>query len=506
MIYFVGIGIIALIAIVVIQIGKLSELSAKIKGEEAVELSNNNTQAKLGIIFLILFLGLTIYTAFYYKNEMFPYGPLKSASEHGFAVDRLFNITLVATGFVFILTHILLFWFTYKYRMRDPKKKALFYVDNLKLEMVWTLIPLVVFVLLVSQGISIMNDIFRPLTDEDKYLEIEATGYQFAWDIRYPGDDGKLGNKDFRLIDPASNSIGIDWNDEKSLDDIVLGGTDKIVIPKDTLVRIRITAKDVLHSFFLPHFRVKLDAVPGMPTFFAFKPVKTTKEFKEELKKYPEWNEPADPKDPTGPKRWEVFEYELACAELCGKGHYSMRRVVEVVERDEYESWLKEQKSFYYNNIRGTEADPWDGKKLFPNEIKARAEELSKEISDIMSSTENVNGKIILLKHVFYETGSDAINNKLSRYELDNLVELLNKYPSLRVELAGHTDNVGDDAANITLSENRASNVKQYLLSKNISATRLTSKGYGEMQPLESNDSADGRRKNRRTELRVISK
>ena len=506
MIYFVALAILALLSVIVVQIGKLSDLSAKIKGEEAAEIASNNTQGKLLVGFMVFFLVVCFYTAYYYKNEMMPYGPLKSASAHGFDVDWLFNVTLVITTIVFVITHVLLFWFSYKYRMVDPKKKALFYVDDMKLEMIWTIIPLVVFLLLVSRGISIMNNMFKPLTAEDKYIEIEATGYQFAWDIRYPGNDNKLGNKDFRLIDLATNSIGIDWQDEASLDDIVLGGTDKIVLPKDTTVRVRITAKDVLHSFFLPHFRVKMDAVPGMPTFFTFRPVKTTKEFKEELKKYPEWNTPSDPSDPTGPKRWETFEYELACAELCGKGHYSMRRVVEIVERDEYESWLKEQKAFYPTNIRGTEADPWDGKRLFPSEIKARAEELKKDISDYVSNTDGTANKIIQLKHVFYETGANELNSKLSNYELDNLVKLLEKYPNLRVELAGHTDNVGDAESNMSLSEKRADNVMQYLLSKNISPSRLTAKGYGQTQPLDTNDTPEGRKKNRRTELRIISK
>ncbi len=506
MIYFVALGIVALLAVIVIQIGKLSELSARIKGEEAVELSNNTRQGKYSILFLVLFLVICFYSAWHYRNEMMPYGPLKSASEHGFEVDWLFNVTLVITTIVFVITHVLLFWFPYKYRMQNPKKKALFYVEDIKLEVIWTVVPLIVFLLLVGKGITMMNEIFRPLTADDKYIEIEATGYQFGWDLRYTGADNKLGNKDFRLIDLSSNALGIDWNDEASLDDIVLGGTDKIVLPKDTLVRVRITAKDVLHSFFLPHFRVKLDAVPGMPTYFTFRPVKTTKEFKEELRKYPEWNALSDPNDPSSPKRWEAFEYELACAELCGKGHYSMRRVVEVVERDEYESWLKEQKSFYYTNIRGTEADPWDGKKLFPSEIKARAEELKKEFADIMGSTENAVGKVILLKHVFYETGVADLNGKLSKYELDNVAGILNTYPSLRLELSGHTDNVGDPTSNQSLSENRASNVVQYLLSKGISASRLSSKGYGEDQPLDSNDTPGGRKKNRRTELRIISK
>lgn len=505
MIYFVALAIVALLAIIVVQIGRLSDLSAKIKGEEAVELTGNNRQGIISVVFMILFLVICFYSAYYYKNEMMPYGPLKSASEHGFEVDWLFNVTLVISTVVFVITHVLLFWFPYKYRMQNPKKKSLFYVDDLKLEMVWTIVPLIVFLLLVSKGISIMNELFQPL-EENQYIEIEATGYQFAWDIRYPGDDGKLGNKDFRLIEPATNSLGVDWNDEAALDDIILGGTDKIVLPKDSLIRVRITAKDVLHSFFLPHFRVKMDAVPGMPTYFTFRPVKTTKEFREELRKYPEWNEPSDPSDPSSPKRWEAFEYELACAELCGKGHYSMRRVVEVVERDEFESWLKEQKSFYTSNIRGTAADPWDGKKLFPSEIKARKEELTKEFADLMSSTDNIIGKVILLKHVFYETGSADLNSKLSKYELDNVVEILGKYPNLHVELSGHTDNIGDPTSNMGLSENRAENAMQYLLSKNISASRLSAKGYGESQPLGSNDTPDGRKKNRRTELKIISK
>lgn len=164
----------------------------------------------------------------------------------------------------------------------------------------------------------------------------------------------------------------MDWTDEHSVDDIVLGGTDKIVLPVDTTVRVRITAKDVLHNFYLPHFRVKMDAVPGLPTSFIFKPVKTTKEFRQQLSEYPEWQVPADPNDPTGPKRWETFEYELACAELCGKGHYSMRRIVEIVTRDEYNVWLASQKSFYMTNIRNTADDPYKGKNYFP--LKSRQE------------------------------------------------------------------------------------------------------------------------------------
>lgn len=506
MTYLIAFAIIFLLALVVIQIGKLTELAARIRGEEAVEKSSNTTQGLALVVFMVVFLVGTIWSAWAYKNDMLGYGPLTSASAHGFELDHIFNVTLFFTGIVFVLTHILLFWYSYKYRRTGNDRKALFFAHDTKLELIWTVVPAVVMTYLVANGLIAWNNIFPTLTSEDKYLEIEATGYQFAWDIRYPGADGKLGNKDFRLIDPANNSLGVDWKDEASVDDIILGGSDKIYLPKDSTIKVRITAKDVLHNFYLPHFRVKMDAVPGLPTSFIFTPVKTTKEFRQQLSEYPEWQVPADPADPTGPKRWETFEYELACAELCGKGHYSMRRVIEVVDREEFDIWLAGQKPFYATNIRGKEIDPWAGKKLFGYEIKARASELKSDIANFVSDTTGSANRNIQLKHVFYNTGASELNSDLSKYELDHLVELMAKYPTMRVELAGHTDNVGDADSNLALSNSRAAKVLEYLTSKGVSAGRLSAKGYGQDQPLEGNDTPEGRQINRRTELRIISK
>lgn len=504
MTYFIAFLIIFLLAVIVVQIGRLSELAAKIRGEEAVDRSSTNAQGKYLLIFLVVFLVGVIASSVYYKNYMFGYGPLTSASAHGFELDSIFNITLVFTGIVFIITHIFLFWYAYKYR-KTSGNKAIFFAHDTKLELIWTVVPAIVMTLLVAKGLVAWNSIFPTLTEDDQYLEIEATGYQFAWDIRYPGTDGKLGNKDFRLIDPASNTLGMDWNDEYGVDDIILGGTDKIVLPVDSMIKVRITAKDVLHNFYLPHFRVKMDAVPGLPTSFIFTPVKTTQEYRQELRQYPEWQVPADPSDPESKQRWEVFEYELACAELCGKGHYSMRRIIEVVSREEYETWMAAQKSFYMTNIRNTDKDPYKGTKLFSSEIKERAKELKSDIQSYVLDTIGSASKIISLKHVFYQTGSPELSD-LSRYELDNLSNLMNEYPSLKVELAGHTDNVGDPTSNQLLSENRATNVLTYLINKGVDPTRLRAKGYGQEQPLDTNDTPEGRQNNRRTELRIISK
>ncbi len=505
MTYLIAFAILFLLAVVVIQIGKITDLAARIRGEEAVERSNNDFQGKSLMLFMIVFLVLCIGSALYYKNYMLGYGPLKSASAHGFELDSIFNVTLFFTGIVFVLTHIALFWYSYKYR-NISGRKAMFFAHDTKLELIWTVVPAVVMTFLVAKGLIAWNSIFPSSLEEGTYIEIEATGYQFAWDIRYPGEDGKLGNKDFRLIDLASNSLGMDWTDEYSVDDIILSGSDKIVLPKDSTIKVRITAKDVLHNFYLPHFRVKMDAVPGLPTSFIFTPVKTTNEFRQELSKYPEWQVPADPNDPESLMKWEVFQYELACAELCGKGHYSMRRIIEVVEKDEYEAWIKSQEPFYLTNVRETENDPWYGKKLFPVEIKKRAQELKSDFEGYLSDETGSVSNVILLKHVFYKTGSADLNSELSQYELDNVTELLNKHPNTKIELAGHSDNVGDAQVNQQISESRSTNVRQYLLSKGVQENRITSKGYGQNSPIESNDTEEGRQKNRRTELRIISK
>lgn len=361
--YLIALLIVALLVVISIQIGKVSELAAKIRGEEEVELENTNTNAVWLMIFLVVFLAACIGSAWYYKNNLLGYGPLTSASKHGFDVDSMFSITLFFTGIVFIITQILLFWYSYKYR-KVKGRKAKFFAHDTKLELIWTAVPAVVMAYLVAGGLVKWNEIMPDVKEGQEYLEIEATGYQFAWDIRYAGQDNKLGTKDFRLIDPATNSLGLDWNDPKTHDDIVLGGSDKIVLPVDTMIRVRITARDVLHNFYLPHFRVKMDAVPGLPTYFVFTPIKTTKEFREQLSQYPEWNVPYDPNDPESKMRWEEFNFELACAELCGKGHYSMKRIVEIVTKEEYEAWLATQKSFYETNIKDTDADPFKGTRI----------------------------------------------------------------------------------------------------------------------------------------------
>lgn len=344
-----------LITIVLVQVGRVTELTAQIKGEREALRDSSTWNGVLSLAFMVVFLVSVTVSAYAYKNEMMGYGPHAAASEHGDSLDSAFSITLFFTGIVFVLTQIALFWFANKYRWQEGRQARFIAHDN-RLEVWWTVIPAVVMTILVVRGLNAWNTVMADVKEGDDYIEIEATGQQFNWIIRYPGADGKLGARDYKLT-TAANSLGQDFTDRKNWDDMI--PAQEIYLPVGKKVRVRITAKDVLHNFYLPHFRVKMDAVPGMPTYFVFTPVKTTADYRNELRKYPEYNEPFDPADPTGPKRWEKFDYELACAELCGKGHYSMRRILKVVPQAEYDAWLAKQESYYMTQIRGKDDDPY---------------------------------------------------------------------------------------------------------------------------------------------------
>lgn len=486
---------IALIAIIAIQIGKVTELASKIRGEEDMQEIVNRRNANYSLVFMIIFLVACIISAGYYKNYMLGYGPHESASEHGKSLDSLFNITLFFTGIVFFLTQIALFYYAFKYKGARGRKPLYLPHDN-KLEIIWTAIPAVVMTFLVVGGLDAWNEVMADIGPDEEHIEIEGTGYQFAWHLRYPGPDGKLGARNFKLISGA-NPLGQDWTDKKNLDDI---HPSEVVLPVNKKVRVRITARDVLHNFYLPHFRVKMDAVPGMPTYFIFTPTKTTEEYRQELSNYAEYQVP-DPNDPEK-MRWETFNYELACAELCGTGHYSMRRLVRIVSEEEYNAWLSQQQSYFLSSIRGTDDDPYKNE-LLDVEVKQRKMEFGDAIQKAIDATD-AKEKVLRLNYVYFETGAAKLT-ELSRYELDNLVESLNKYPNMTIEVSGHTDNTGDAAQNMTLSSERAKAVKDYLVGKGIAAGRLQAVGYGQNQPADTNDTEAGREKNRRTEFKILT-
>lgn len=494
----IGIVIFAIFIIVLIQVGRISEITRSLRGEEDWKWVNSKRTGIWLLVFGIFFLIATIGSAVYYKNYMMGYGPHVSASEHGHQIDHIWNLTVFFTGIVFIGTQFLLFYFAWKYREKKGRSAA-FIHDNLKLELLWTIIPSIVLVILLLRGLIAWNDIMADVKEDDEYMEIEVMGMQFNWLIRYPGEDNMLGARDFRLTSGV-NPIGQVWSDPKNLDDLQ---PSEIVLPVGKKVRVRILAREVLHSFFLPHFRVKMDAVPGMPTYFVFTPSITTEQYRQQLSEYPEYQVPADPSDPNGPQKWEVFDYELACAELCGSGHFSMRKVVRVVEEDEYNAWLASQTPYYISSIRGKDSDPFKDQ-LFDFEIEERRKTFENEMYEAMyRELEEGESRVYQLKNVQFQTGSDQLTD-LSIYELENLVDFLKDNEELRIEIQGHTDDTGDAENNMVLSQARADRVAEFLRNAGISSERYHSVGYGASQPVDTNTTDAGRAKNRRVQIEFL--
>jgi len=314
--FLIAIGVVLLVSIIW-MVYRIQTLVSVVKGsDKKVVTRSNNINA---ILFMLFLFGMGAWL-FWYSIKEYDNYQIPIASEHGVVTDRLFWITMAVTGVVFIITHILLFWFSYKYRY-DENKRAAYYPDNNKLEVIWTLVPALVLTVLVVTGWKAWSDITSPAPDNAHAIEI--MGYQFAWEIRYPGKDNQMGEFDYRLI-TATNSRGINFSDKNALDDF---GAQNVVVPKGEPVLLMIRARDVLHSVFIPHMRVKMDAVPGMPTRFWFVANKTTAEMQEEL---------GNPD----------FQYEIACAEVCGSGHFSMKKFITVLEPDEYQKWYNEQATF----------------------------------------------------------------------------------------------------------------------------------------------------------------
>lgn len=305
------------------QLMKIYQLSSAVKGHNDYDLTprENKFQAILMPIFLIYFFGFIIYQLVEWGGYVLPV----SASEHGETIDQLMNTTWWIIVPVFVITHIVLFYFCYKYAY-DANRKASYFAHSNKLELIWTLVPTVVLAALILYGLSVWNDIFEPVAEEDNPITLEIYGKQFDWTARYTGKDGQLGRANYKLIDLASgNSLGLDTTDVKAKDDILVKG--EFHLPVNRPVQFQFRAQEVIHSAYMPHFRAQMNCVPGMVTQFNFVPNKTTAEMRE-ITGNPE------------------FEYVLLCNKICGAAHYNMKMTIVVESEEDYQKWLSEQDTF----------------------------------------------------------------------------------------------------------------------------------------------------------------
>ena len=329
--YLILAGVV-LLFIVIFQIAKASEYVSILNGEDKANKQSNRINGFLLLGFMILgFLGVWWCNKQLYGSTLFPQG---SASVEGEKIDEMFMLTTAVTGLVFLITQFLLFYFAWKYQHKEGRK-VFYFPHNNKLELIWTVVPAIFLTVLVVFGLRFW---FRITSDAPKEsMTVEIIGKQFGWIMRYPGKDNTFGKTYFKVIsDEANNSLGQIWEDNETLklkadpanyDDVVT--TQTMYIVKGRPVKLIIGSRDVIHDVGLNHFRLKMDAVPGIPTTLWFTPKYTTKEMKQR----------------TGNPD---FVYEISCDQMCGNGHYSMKGIIEVVTQEEFDAWIGKQKPNYY--------------------------------------------------------------------------------------------------------------------------------------------------------------
>lgn len=259
----------------------------------------------MGLVLLIVIWLITLVSSYFFlaKTWWLPAGA--SAAAPG--IDHHFVLTFILMGAVFIAAQLALGFFAWKYHA-GRSSAAVYTHGNNALEVIWTVLTLILFVGLNFASESIWaSERFRPAVSDA--TRVEVTGMQFAWYFRYPGPDGKFGATKPELIDPSAggeSAVGLDSSDPASKDDVVSG---VMYVPVNREVEVILRAHDVIHSFFVPSMRFKQDAVPGLAIHMHFTPTATG-------------------------------DYEIACAELCGLGHYKMHGMLKVVSQEEFDKWL----------------------------------------------------------------------------------------------------------------------------------------------------------------------
>ncbi|MBC3846115.1 cytochrome c oxidase subunit II [Winogradskyella echinorum] len=310
--------------------------------------NDNKLNGYLMMGFLVFIYVITI-ASFWYLGDL----PLMSnaASAHGPEIDNLMIISMVLIFIVQTVTQFLLHYFAFKYR-GEKGRKALFYADNNTLEFVWTIIPVIVLAGLIIYGLFTWNDIMNIDEDEDPMV-IELYAQQFNWKARYGGADNVLGQANVRLIDlDKANILGVAEDDPNAQDDVIVS---ELHLPVGQPVLFKMRSQDVLHSAYMPHFRAQMNCVPGMVTQFGFTPTITTAEMRENpdiVDKVQNINAIRSEKSKELAANGEEaldpyeFDYLLLCNKICGKSHYNMQMKIIVETQEEYDAWMKEQKTF----------------------------------------------------------------------------------------------------------------------------------------------------------------
>ena len=255
-----------------------------------------------GIIFFLVVLGSILFHIFtpWYWTDI--------ASNWG-SMDDTITLTFWVGGVVFITVCLFMIYCVFKFSYKEERRAEYKPEDN-KLEKILTIATTLGVIALLAPGLIIWNQFVNVPKNA---IEIDVMAWQWGWQYRLPGEDGKLGNTKVVNIND-NNPFGIILDDPNGKDDVLIQ-SEEINLQNNRPVKILLRSVDVLHNWYVPQFRAKMDAVPGVVTFYWFEPNK-------------------------------VGEYEVLCAEYCGIGHYAMRGSVLVKDEQDYKNWLQEQETF----------------------------------------------------------------------------------------------------------------------------------------------------------------
>jgi cytochrome c oxidase subunit 2 len=256
----------------------------------------------IGFIFLAVIVGSVLFHIFtpWYWTDV--------ASNWG-AMDDTITLTFWVGGTVFVAVCLFMIYCVFKFSYKEDRR-AEYKPEDKKLEKILTIVTTLGVVALLAPGLVVWN---QYVNVPKNALEIDVMAWQWGWQYRLPGEDGKLGNTKVVNIND-NNPFGIIPEDPNGRDDILIQ-SDVIHLKNNKPVKILLRSVDVLHNWYVPQFRAKMDAVPGVITYYWFEPQK-------------------------------IGEYEVLCAEYCGVGHYGMRGTVFVKSEQDYENWLQEQETF----------------------------------------------------------------------------------------------------------------------------------------------------------------
>ena len=259
----------------------------------------------VALVTILLFLVIAGSVVFHILSPWW-FSPL--ASNWG-SIDNSVLITFWVTGFVFVVLSLFLIYCVWKYRYKK-NRKAEYKPENKKLEFILAFVSAIAVVVLLTPGLKVWNDFIKPPKNA---VAVEVLGYQWGWNYRLAGKDGVLGKTSIHNISDE-NPYGLYLDDPYGQDDLIVQDAD-LHLQLDKPVKLLLRSIDVLHNFYVPEFRAKMDLVPGLVTYYWLIPTRTGK-------------------------------YEVLCAELCGVAHYAMLGIISVDDEENYSNWLTEQQSF----------------------------------------------------------------------------------------------------------------------------------------------------------------